>query len=297
MRTPAHDRHERAPPGPVPDARLRDRHRQHHVVAGGRGAEPRGPAGQPGGHRGPADPPTGEHLGPARPAPRELGGRRRHQPADLPDPAFTHVIGYSSLRFGSTGIERAYEDLLVGQTDPNPIRDIVNDILDRQPMPRDLSLTIDQRLQDFAAAELGGDAGAVVALDPNTGAVLALVSTPTFDATAISGDPATAQEAMDALRNDPAEPLLGRARQGLYVPGSIMKVFTGSSGLDAGVITPSTTFPDQPAQESRRLPRRRIPDPRARPRRHPAGPVGAVRGAPGVEQHLLRPRRPGARRR
>ena len=54
---------------------------------------------------------------------------------------------------------------------------------------------------------------------------------------------------MDALRNDPAEPLLGRARQGLYVPGSIMKVFTGSSGLDAGVITPSTTFPDQPAQE------------------------------------------------
>jgi peptidoglycan glycosyltransferase len=165
------------------------------------------------------------------------------------DPAFTHVIGYSSLRFGSTGLERAYEDLLVGQTDPNPLRDIVNDILDRQPMPRDLSLTIDQRLQDFAAAELGGDAGAVVALDPNTGAVLALVSTPTFDATPISGDPRAAQEAMDALRNDPAEPLLGRARQGLYVPGSIMKVFTASSALDAGVITPSTTFPDQPAQE------------------------------------------------
>jgi peptidoglycan glycosyltransferase len=165
------------------------------------------------------------------------------------DPAFTHVIGYSSLRFGSTGIERAYEDLLVGQVDPNPIRDILNDILDRQPMPRDLSLTIDQRLQDFAAAELGGDAGAVVALDPNTGAILALVSTPTFDATEISGDPATAQRAMNALRNDPAEPLLGRARQGLYVPGSIMKVFTGSSGLDAGVITPSTTFPDQPGQE------------------------------------------------
>ena len=165
------------------------------------------------------------------------------------DSAFTHVIGYASHRFGSTGIERAYEDLLVGQTDPNPIRDLVSDILDRQPTPRDLSLTIDQRLQDFAAAELGGDAGAVVALDPHTGAVLALVSTPTFDATAISGDPSTAQEPMDALRDDPAEPLLGRARQGLYVPGSIMKVFTAASALDAGVIAPGTTFADQPRQE------------------------------------------------
>jgi peptidoglycan glycosyltransferase len=165
------------------------------------------------------------------------------------DSAFTHVIGYASLRFGSTGIERAYEDLLVGQTDPNPIRDLVSDILDRQPTPRDLSLTIDQRLQDVAAAELGGDPGAVVALDPRTGAVLALVSTPTFDATPISGDPGAAQEPMDALRNDPAEPLLGRARQGLYVPGSIMKVFTAASALDAGVITPGTTFADQPQQE------------------------------------------------
>ncbi|MGH2417987.1 MAG: penicillin-binding transpeptidase domain-containing protein, partial [Candidatus Limnocylindria bacterium] len=139
------------------------------------------------------------------------------------DPAFTHVIGYSSLRFGSTGIERAFEDLLVGQTDPNPLRDVVNDVLERRPEPRDLTLTIDRRLQDFAAAELGGDAGAVVALDPATGAVLALVSIPTFDATPISGDPEVAQEPMDALRNSEAQPLLPRARQGRYVPGSILK--------------------------------------------------------------------------
>jgi len=166
------------------------------------------------------------------------------------DPAFTHVIGYASHRFGTTGLERAYEDLLVGQTDPNPIRDLVNDILDRQPEPRDLTLTINRQLQDFAAAELGGDAGAVVALDPSSGAVLAMVSTPTFDATAISGDPVQAQGPMDALRIDPAEPLLARARQGLYVPGSIMKVFTTAAALDAGVITPETTFADQPRQES-----------------------------------------------
>ena len=166
------------------------------------------------------------------------------------DPAFTHVIGYASHRFGTTGLERAYEDLLVGQTDPNPIRELVSDVLDRQPEPRDLTLTINRRLQDFAAAELGGDAGAVVALDPSSGAVLAMVSTPTFDATTISGDPEQAQGPMDALRNDPAEPLLARARQGLYVPGSIMKVFTAAAALDAGVVTPETTFADQPRQET-----------------------------------------------
>ena len=165
------------------------------------------------------------------------------------DPAFTHVIGYSSLRYGSTGLERAFEDILVGQTDPNPIRELVSDVLAREPEPRDLTLTIDRRLQDFAAAELGADAGAVVALDPRTGAILAMASTPTFDATPISGDPDVAQEPMDALRNDPAEPLLARARQGTYVPGSIMKVFTGAAALDAGVITPETTFEDQPRQE------------------------------------------------
>jgi peptidoglycan glycosyltransferase len=90
----------------------------------------------------------------------------------------------------------------------------------------------------------------VVALDPVTGAVLAMVSAPTFDATPISGDPELAQEPMDALREDPGEPLLPRDRQGRYVPGSIMKVFTGVAALDRDVITPETTFPDQPAQET-----------------------------------------------
>jgi peptidoglycan glycosyltransferase len=166
------------------------------------------------------------------------------------DPAFTHVIGYSSFRYGSTGLERAFEDLLVGQADPNPLRDLVNDILARDPQPRDLTLTVDRRLQDFAQAQLGGNRGAIVALDPASGEILALVSSPTFDANPISGDPDTAQPAMDALRDDPAQPLLPRARQGRYVPGSIMKVFTAATGLEAGVITPDTTFPDQPQQET-----------------------------------------------
>ncbi len=165
------------------------------------------------------------------------------------DPAFTHIIGYASLRFGATGVEAAWDDLLTGRTDPNPLRDLLNDILDRQPDPHDLTLTIDQRLQDFAAAQLGADRGAVVAIDPSTGAILAMVSNPSYDATGFSGDPSTAQAPFDAVAAAPDNPFLDRSRQGHYTPGSIMKVLTAAAALDAGVITSQTTFPDQPAEE------------------------------------------------
>jgi peptidoglycan glycosyltransferase len=166
------------------------------------------------------------------------------------DPAFSHVIGYASLRYGTTALEHAYDDLLTGQADPNPLRGLLDDILARQPQPKDLSLTIDQRLQDFAAAQLKGVVGAVVAIDPVTGAILASTSTPTFDATPISGDPATAVAPMTAIQANPNKPLIDRVRQGLYTPGSIMKVVTSAAALDSGAITPLTTFPDQPKEET-----------------------------------------------
>ena len=166
------------------------------------------------------------------------------------DPAFAQVIGYASLRYGTTGVERAWDDLLTGRADPNPLRELVDQILARQPASKDVTLTIDQRLQDFAAAQLGGNQGAVVALDPTTGAVLAMVSSPGFNATGFSGDPETAQAAWDAVLGDPNHPLVDRVRQGHYTPGSIMKVLTTAAALDAGAITPQTTFADQPAQET-----------------------------------------------
>jgi peptidoglycan glycosyltransferase len=165
------------------------------------------------------------------------------------DPAFTHLIGYSSLRFGTTGLERAWDDLLSGRADPNPLNDWLNDVLARQPQPNDLTLTIDRRLQDFAAAQLGSDPGAVVALDPRTGAILAMTATPTFDATPISGNPDTAAGPMRRIQALPDNALVARDRQGRYTPGSIMKVLTTAAALDSGAITPDTTFPDQPREE------------------------------------------------
>jgi len=164
------------------------------------------------------------------------------------DSAFAHVVGYASVRFETTALERAWDDILSGRSDPNPIRDLVDDILDRPPQPHDLTLTIDRRLQDFAAGQLGSDVGAVVALDPRSGAILAIVSTPTFDATSIA-DPNAPADLLDQLAAQPNNVFVDRARQSRYTPGSIMKAVTAAAALDAGAITPQTTFPDQPREE------------------------------------------------
>ncbi len=213
------------------------------------------------------------------------------------DPAFGQVIGYASLRYGTTGVERAWDDLLTGRADPNPMRELLDQILARRPESKDLTLTIDQRLQDFVAAQLGSNQGAVVALDPRTGAVLAMVSSPSFDATGFSGDPETAQAAWDAVAGDLHNPFVDRVRQGHYTPGSIMKILTAAAALDAGAITPQTTFPDQPRQETEGF----LVDGftihehnlgRTKPALWALSPALQV-----FEQHLLRARWPGAGRR
>ncbi|MFN2483858.1 MAG: peptidoglycan D,D-transpeptidase FtsI family protein [Candidatus Limnocylindria bacterium] len=165
------------------------------------------------------------------------------------DQTFTHAIGYASLALGTTGIERAYDGFLTGQADPNPVRQVVDEVLQREPQPNDLRLTIDRRLQDFAAAQLGGQSGSVVALDPRTGAVLALVSSPTFDANPLSDEPEPATAALRVIEQQPEAPLVNRAVDGRYVPGSIMKIVTAAGAIEVGVLRPDTTFEDQPREE------------------------------------------------
>ena len=85
-------------------------------------------------------------------------------------------------------------------------------------------------------------------LDPRNGEVLALASTPTYDASAIT-NPATADRAFQALRDDPAQPLLPRATLGRYVPGSVFKIVTAIAGLGSRAITADTTYKAQPPAE------------------------------------------------
>ena len=165
------------------------------------------------------------------------------------DDTVSQVVGYASTAYGSAGLERQYAAALLGLTGTDPFGGLVSKL---DPTPRDglgLQLSLDLRLQQAAVAGLGDDRGAVVMLDPTTGEILALASTPTYDASAIA-DPATAKATMTALQDDTSSPLLPRATLGTYVPGSVFKIVTAIAALDSGAVTPSATFPQQPAAET-----------------------------------------------
>jgi len=145
-------------------------------------------------------------------------------------PAFAHLVGYSHPRFGAAGIEALANVHLNGGA-PEDLKDWGE--LGRQlvthakrPKGRDLVLTVDAELQRLAVERLGPRAGAVVLLRPADGAIRMLVSTPGYDPNRIS--------AALFRGGDPALPLLNRATQGLYPPGSTFKVVTAAQALNAG---------------------------------------------------------------
>ncbi|HET7028442.1 MAG TPA: penicillin-binding protein 2, partial [Candidatus Limnocylindrales bacterium] len=168
------------------------------------------------------------------------------------DSSMSPVIGYASRFFGTAGLERSYDAQLSGLSGPDPVSDLLRKF-GRDPYdPQDLTLSISLKLQRSAVKGLGKNKGAVVMLDPKTGDVLALASTPTYDASAIA-DPDTARDAFAALQRNAAQPLLPRATQGRYVPGSVFKIVTAIAALASGAISPSTTYDQQPKAEKNGL--------------------------------------------
>ena len=168
------------------------------------------------------------------------------------DTTFSSVVGYSSRQFGSAGLERAYNAQLLGLTTGDPVSGLAGKLFPASSKVLGLQLALDLRLQRAAVAGLGSDRGAVVMMDPSTGEILAMASTPTYNASAIA-DPATAAATMAVLQADKNLPLLPRATLGQYVPGSVLKIVTAIAGLDSGAITPSTTYAKQPPAEKNGL--------------------------------------------
>ncbi len=164
------------------------------------------------------------------------------------DRAFSTVIGYASTDFGTAGLERSWNAELTGVSNRDPIGDLLRKFRTDPYDPQRLTLGISSVLQRAAVAGLGTDRGAVVMLDPTTGEILALASTPTYDTSAIA-NPKTSRAAFAAVRDSAARPLVTRATQGQYVPGSVFKIVTAIAGLGSGRITPTTTFPEQPKAE------------------------------------------------
>ena len=159
----------------------------------------------------------------------------------------SHVVGYASPRYGRVGLELAYDAELSGLAG-DPFSEALRKFGTNPYDPKDLHLSMSWDLQRAAVNALGSHRGAVVMLDPRNGEVLALASTPTYDASAIS-NPATADRAFQALRDDPAQPLLPRATLGRYVPGSVFKIVTAIAGLGSRAITADTTYKEQPPAE------------------------------------------------
>ena len=144
-------------------------------------------------------------------------------------PALVHVVGYHSARFGNAGIEATYDPYLRGERGGNAIGRLRDHLLHRAAIGRDVRLTIDAELSRVAAQALGNNAGAAVALDPRTGEVLAMVSAPSFDADQLA-------DRWEALREDESAPLVARATEGLYVPGSVFKIITASAAIDLNMV-------------------------------------------------------------
>jgi len=166
------------------------------------------------------------------------------------DQSLAQVVGYASLQFGLSGVEAAYAESLIGQDPADPISIWRARYLGERQAAGSVVLGIDEKIQKAAVEALGGRRGAIVALDPRSGAMLASVSVPSFDPNEVV-DPQRQQAAMDKLNNAPEHPLLNRAAQGQYPPGSTFKVVTASAALESGFDPTKKLRVDDPYQADR----------------------------------------------
>jgi penicillin-binding protein 2 len=180
--------------------------------------------------------------------------------------AFAHVLGYvgrineeelqtlnsgdyAGIRFiGKQGIERQYEDVLLGKAgyqrvETNARGRILNVLEKSPPVPgANLHLQLDRALQQKAYDLLEGKKGAIVAIEPDTGGILALVSRPSYDPNLyVTGFPAVLY---NELRDSPSKPFLNRAIRGQYPAASTIKPFIGLAGVDQGFTTWTSTRDD-----------------------------------------------------
>jgi len=171
----------------------------------------------------------------AKSVPKGRGDAKRYVRRYPEGSLFGHPIGYSFVREGDTEFEQFHNEELVGEE--GEFVSIADELLGHKQEGNDVVTNIDADAQRTALAALQEVGfGAVVAIEPSTGAIKALVSNPSFDPNRIPFD----LEQMN--QNEIERPLYNRATQGQYPPGSTFKVVTAAAGLDSGAITPETTI-------------------------------------------------------
>ena len=159
---------------------------------------------------------------------------------------YAPVVGYYTLNQGNAGIESALNAVLTGQANSQAFEQLVALVTGTTPEGASVALTIDPAVQQVAWDALGDQRGAVVALDPATGRILAMVSKPSFDPNPLaSHQSSVVLDAYNTLNDDPANPLANRAIAGdQYFPGSVFKVLMMAAALDSGRYSAESEFPN-----------------------------------------------------
>jgi peptidoglycan glycosyltransferase len=153
---------------------------------------------------------------------------------------FGHPVGYSFVEFGQTEIERAENDVLIGRD--NEFASLIEQLEGQVNEGADLTVTLDSEAQQIAqdglesAVTIPETGGGLVAIEPDTGAVRAMVSEPGYDPNLVP------DQFKQLNREGGGEPLINRPTQSVYPPGSTMKVVTATAALDSGEFEPSTTL-------------------------------------------------------
>ncbi len=169
-----------------------------------------------------------------------------------PEPASSYVVGYySATIYGADRLEERYDDYLSGERG-DPLERTRGNVLHRPLRGNDLYLTLDARLQQLGQELLGERKGSIVAMNPRTGEILAMVNNPTYNSSDLVFDPslpnkeaaARVRTAYNALIEAGDARLVNRAIQGLYQPGSTFKTVTAAGALDTGVATPDKQYQD-----------------------------------------------------
>jgi peptidoglycan glycosyltransferase len=148
---------------------------------------------------------------------------------------FANTVGYYFTNLGSTGIERFRSAYLNGQTDTG-LQAILDQLQGHKPTGEKVVTTLDPKAQRVAAGALAEHKGAVVALEPRSGAVTVMASSPSYDPNSLSST-----KAFERLGRDSNAPLVNRATQFGYAPGSTFKVVTATAAIDSGAFTPQST--------------------------------------------------------
>lgn len=137
---------------------------------------------------------------------------------------YSHVIGYSDKEYGKSGLESSYNNELLNINALNPILELTEKITGPKEKGNNLILSLDHELQKYAQQKLGNNKGAIIAMNPKSGEIYAMVSKPDFNAS-------TFKENWEELVEDKESPLLNRATSGLYTPGSVFKIITAAAAL------------------------------------------------------------------